>query len=356
MNERLKRAKGYARRATGIRCLPGTILLFAGLMLTGGAEAACRINLIGGIFFDPQEVLIDAGYITVLPSTPIGGLIKQISGGIHGKAFVAQCDLWGGKEISVFENPDRRVAVPGLANVYTTDVPGIGVRVMRSVSGGSPFFYPHSQSHSVKPGWLGIDGGSFIIDLVRTAEQIGTGRVAPTGTFTRFYYDGNSTSNPALTSKFSSNGNVVVKPTCEVDAGSRNIPVAFDNVPANRFNGPRTRGDNRDFSIKLLCQGGARETRVKIRIDATPDDSGYQGVLKLDNVQNRASGVGIEMVRRSGTSEVPFSLGDPLVVGFTQPTASTLELPLRARYIQTREGAVGPGVANGKATFTLQYD
>ena len=31
-------------------------------------------------------------------------------------------------------------------------------------------------------------------------------------------------------------------------------------------------------------------------------------------------------------------------------------LPLRARYVQTQAGTVGAGVANGQATFTIQYE
>ena len=80
------------------------------------------------------------------------------------------------------------------------------------------------------------------------------------------------------------------------------------------------------------------------------------GVLRLDAASNGATRIGIQLVRRDGATERELRFGQTINVGPTTPGTSVMALPLRARYVQTQAGAVGAGVANGQATFTVQYE
>lgn len=335
------------------RMLPAVAML-GGLLLAQQAAASCSLT---NSRFVPQDVQMDMGQIVILPSTPVGGVIKQLSVPITGRDSVASCDWSGGRSVGEYVNAPQRRAVPGFANVFETGVAGVGIRLFRD-SGTIQTYYPHSINFNGST-TISLTGGMFRIELIKTAAQTGSGTIAPNGRFSTYYFDGNGSARPVLTSTFRGSGTTVVSPTCDVQAGSRNIPVDFGSVPNSAFTGVGSRTANRDFEIRLDCQGSnlaEYQSKVGIRLDADADTANMPGVLKLSAVANSASRIGIELVRRDGASEREVRFGQSISVGTTIAGSSTLVLPLRARYVQTQAGTVGAGVANGQATFTLQYD
>ena len=337
----------------GRRVLPAVVVL-GGLLVAQQAVASCSLS---SASFVAQDVQMDMGQIVILPGTPVGGVIKQLSVPINGRDSVARCDRFGGRSVGEYVNAAQRRAVPGFANVYETGVAGVGIRLYRD-SGTIQTYYPHSITFAGNA-TISLTGGMFRIELIKTAAQTGSGTIAPNGRFSTYYFDGNGSSRPVLTSTFKGSGTTVVSPTCEVQAGSRNIPVDFGSVPNTAFTGVGSRAVNRDFEIRLDCQGSnlaEYQSKVGIRLDADPDSANLPGVLKLSAVANSASRIGIEVVRRDGSSEREVRFGQSITLGATTPGSSTLTLPLRARYVQTLAGTVGAGVANGQATFTIQYD
>lgn len=95
---------------------------------------------------------------------------------------------------------------------------------------------------------------------------------------------------------------------------------------------------------------------ISVRIDATQDKSMLPGVLAITPATDAASNVGIELVDALNGNEHKIVFGQAIVLGRTPVNASsTLQLPMRGRYIQTQTGKVGPGTANGTATFTIEY-
>ncbi|OCA59129.1 fimbrial protein, partial [Xylella fastidiosa subsp. pauca 11399] len=129
-------------------------------------------------------------------------------------------------------------------------------------------------------------------------------------------------------------GITIVTSTCQDDAGSKNITVNFGSVSSNTFKGLGSKGPESDFTINLRCQG-ADQAQIAVHIDGTQDSSRQTGELSI----NSASDV-----------------GQAITLGRTTINASsTLSLPMRARYIQTQTGKVGPGAAKGTATFTIEY-
>ncbi|WP_329892196.1 fimbrial protein [Stenotrophomonas sp. SMYL11] len=328
--------------------------MLGGVLLAQQASAACRIS---SSWFTAQDVTMDMGQIVILPSTPVGGVIKEISESITQRDRVASCDWSGGRSIGEYVNAAQKRPVPGFADTYETDVPGVGIKLFRD-SGSIQVYYPHQLSFGGGSS-VTLIGGRFRIQLIKTAAQTGSGVIAPNGRFTTYYFDGDGARKPVLTSTFRGSGTTVVSPTCEVQAGSRNIAVDFGSVPNTTFTGVGSKAVDRDFEIRLNCQGSnvaQYQSKIGIRLDADQDSSNMPGVLKLSAATNSATRIGIQMVQRDGSTEREVRFGQTVNVGTTTPGTSTMTLPLRARYVQTQAGTVGAGVANGQATFTIQYE
>jgi type 1 fimbria pilin len=252
----------------------------------------------------------------------------------------------------------QQAITTGIAYTYKTLVEGVGIRVYRD-SGEVQAYYPHTLSFDARVSSLNLSAGTFRVELIKTAAQTGSGSIAAAGRFTTYYMDGDGAAKPVLTSTFKGTGTTVVSPTCEVLAGSRNLVVDFGAVPASTFTGVGSRAVNRDFDIRLNCQGSnlaAYQSAIGIRLDAIQDSSNRAGVLRLTQGGNTATRIGIELVQRDGAAERALAFGTTVPLGTTVVGSSAFNLPLRARYIQTQAGAVGPGTANGAATFTITYD
>ncbi|HEL2958404.1 TPA: type 1 fimbrial protein [Stenotrophomonas maltophilia] len=326
-----------------------TLALLGGVLLAQQAQAACRL-----LTAIPTVLNFDLRQVVIRPSTPVGGTIISRNLPIRQQNFVSGCDPSGGAILEEYVHSAQKVPVPGFSDVYETEMPGVGVRVRRS---GSTFPIPTTI---IPPGQQPMPIGWeawYEVSLIKTSSRAGSGVAIPQGLFARRYYDGDGPNIRIVSLNFSSPV-TTVSSTCEVQAGSRNIAVGFGDVPRSSFTGVGSRAASRDFDIRLSCQGNAAagQAVVSLRLDADQDGSNMPGVLKLSAVADSATRIGIQLVQRDGGNEREIRFGQPVRIGTTGVGSSVLTLPLRARYVQTQAGTVGAGLANGQATFTLQYN
>ena len=317
------------------------------------AQASCALN--AGVFV-AQDVQMDMAQVVILPNVPVGGVIKELVVSINQRDNIARC-TGGGSANGRYINAAQQIPVPGFANVYATDVAGVGIRVYRD-SGTVQTYYPHTLVLAGTAS-VSLTAGTFRVELIKTAAVTGSGSIAPAGRFTTYYFDGDGPGKPELVSTFKGAGTTVVNPTCTVQAGSRNIVVDFGSVPASTFTGVGSHAPGRDFAINLDCQGSnvaEYQSEIGIRLDATQDSSNLPGVLPLTAGSGAAAGIAIELVQRKGAAEEQVQFAQSIDMGATVAGTNTLSLPLRARYIQTQAGRVTPGRADGTATFTIQYN
>ncbi|WP_313208073.1 fimbrial protein [Stenotrophomonas maltophilia] len=329
------------------------LALLGGALLAQHASAVCRIS---DKDYIAQDVSLDMGKVVILPSTPIGGVIAEKSVRLNNPFYAAACPLGGGSFIAEYVNARQRQEVSTLSNVYETDIAGVGIRVMHLSRVGKPDYYPFRGFFRLIALYFRDD--VMRVQLIKTGAHTGSGQIAPPGKFTTYYYDGDGPSRPFLTSSFSGSGTTIISPTCEVESGSRNIIVDFGDVAKTAFNGIGSRAADRDFQIRLKCSGKgdwADQIGISIRVDGERDVSGLPGVLRLSAAPDSAAGVGIQLVSFLQGIEQPVELGKSIYVDKLGQFDNYVTVPLRARYIQTRAGSVGVGIANGKATFTLEY-
>lgn len=202
---------------------------------------------------------------------------------------------------------------------------------------------------------MGVPASTVTIELMRTSATVGSGPIGYDGLFAGQVL--NDAKIRVVTLSLRNGGAIIKAPTCKVSAGNQNIAVNFGKVSSNAFSGVATTAANRDFNIELDCQSSdVANATVGVRVDALQDASNLPGVLPLTATADAASGIGIQMVRRTGQGEQPLHFGESVVLATGPMSPGTLVLPLSARYIQTRAGAVLPGKAGGSATFTIQYN
>ena len=110
----------------------------------------------------------------------------------------------------------------------------------------------------------------------------------------------------------------------------------------------------------MTCAGGEANTRLTAFITLTDATQATNRSSTLTLAQNsKARGVGIQVLRNN----VPVSFGpdsgslgnaNQWNAGQVAQGQNSLKIPLSARLVQTA-GSVTPGVAYGRATFTMSY-
>jgi type 1 fimbria pilin len=319
--------------------LPALALLFG----AQGAWAECRVtpgyiektvNMAMGRVVIPNDAAVGTIFKKQLFPLPLTGTTNKpwtCTGGGSVKGVMLQ-----------------GTAVPGYDHVYTTAVPGVGIRLSRYFSDTEVSYYPHDRSTTTDFGDFNA-ASRFQVELFKIATVTGNGPLAQ-GTYTQYYAVG-SDNRSVLTTYLLGEGITIITPSCTVDTGSRNISVQFGKVPQSNFKGKGTTTGDRNFNIKLNCRAGQNaQNTVYLRMDATKDPAGDDGVIRItQGGAGTATGVGIQVI---DGQKVPVKYGEEALVGPSKD--GDYVLPYTARYFQTGN-AVTPGRADGTATFTLEY-
>jgi len=239
--------------------------------------------------------------------------------------------------------------VPGYDHVFTTAVPGVGIRLSRYFDSTAVTYYPHVLTTPSDFGNFNA-AARFEVELFKIAPVTGNGPLSQ-GIYTRYYSPADGKS--VLTTILSGVGITIITPSCTVDAGSRNIPVQFGKVARSSFKGIGSTTGDRNFNIRLNCQAGQNaQNTVYLRMDAQQDPSTSQpGVLQITQggTDIVAGGVGIQVLDKNANA---VTFGDDARVGPSMD--GSYVLPYTARYFQTGN-TVTAGRADGVATFTLGY-
>jgi len=138
------------------------------------------------------------------------------------------------------------------------------------------------------------------------------------------------------------------------------------NVMRRGFNGKNSYTDSQDVVIPLInCVAGSypnnqgwnfyQNSNAHIRLEGVQGSKivdAAQGVLGLTQ-ESTAKGVAIQVLRKDGVT--PLALGRDVQIARLNGTSMNIEL--KARYIQTSDSAAGPepGKAEARAAFTVTY-
>ena len=241
------------------------------------------------------------------------------------------------------------LAASGVANVFQTDIPYLGLRIVeissfRAVTGSwSPWLTP-------APNFSGSLTPSYQASLVVIAPVTGNLSSSISGPVARDYI---SDSPSALVNARELHRIEISSFNTQVTGNSpctaSNVTVNLGNHAPTEFGGVGSTTAAIPFTIELRnCPAGMR--RIAYQVDpATAVVPGTGNSVVALSAGSMATGVGVQLLDGTGA---PLAVASQQTVG---DSGGSYSIALRARYYKTAATVTG-GSANSAMTFTITYN
>ncbi|GLQ49536.1 hypothetical protein GCM10010872_09850 [Dyella flava] len=250
----------------------------------------------------------------------------------------------------------------GIAYVYATNIPGIGIRVSypNPVSVDTLSWSGNNNSTINNPGpGEGIGTATLAtVEWIKTATTVGNGTISA-GTVGIVMF--NSVQIASINLIGATNIVSPTPPTCSVNANSTQT-VSLGAYTTTQFTGVGSMTPAKAFNVNFNCSGGTagQSTRVYITMTDATVPANRTNNLNLA-AGSTASGVAVRIRRNSGATDVLFGADSATIgnanqwqAGTVATGTNTFSVPLQASMIQT--GALATGSVSAKATFTVAYN
>lgn len=340
------------------------------VLVSGIVRADCTAN------FENLYPTFNMGSHFVPRDAPIGSVIGSANR-LYAHAFSGNIACSRGDTISTLANWPvvTGLTLPALyeeATVHKTNIPGVGMIVQTywfstagwEVVSGNPGFLPYSIRWMGAPVNLGSPA-QLLFTLVKTSNDIpvGTTQLVNSTSAVRLY-----SGRKTLFSTFVTGS--VTRSECSLSnssvGGKTYLDVSMGAVQRREFNGKDSYINSRSFTIPLTsCVEGTYPTNqpwnfyqnsnVHIKFEGAGSSQvidASRGIVGLTS-DSTAKGLAVQIMRKDGVT--PVRLNED--VSIATVTGTSMNIDLKARYIQTSESPLGPepGVANAKAAFTVTY-
>lgn len=293
----------------------------------------------GSADFDNNET-VQFNDVIVQRDAAVGTVIASSSGTLTGGYHYAadSCDMY-----AVMKYNGAKPS--SIADVYDTNIPGVGIRVKMSFNNGSGYasaapgtFLLHLQSGNysfyppsvelIKTG--SIESGSLSVEDVATLQP---------GT--------DVTAKSTVTWKMATPAKVT-QVACSITSGGT-LAFPMGNIEANEIMSPGISSSSEvSENIRLNCNSGAN---INVTLDGTKNpDMDDDSILALSNQGSAgvANGVGVQLL----FNNVPVKINS--LMNLKKSSGGDEQLSVIARYVKTKE-PVKPGIANATATINLIY-
>jgi len=291
------------------------------------------------------------GRVVVNPDLPVGSVIAT-------RNWTMSAGDGASYRCRGTSNFVAKVVAPGamdLGNkIYSTNVPGIGLRFSRggaTVNIVYPGNYISSTSRTTD---YSLEGSRFTLEVIKTAQLTGSGTIA-SGKYTSYDYQyGN---NPILETWLSANAITVVSPSCTVLAGN-NMNVDLGMIKRSDLKGRGSYAGGRQFNLQLQCSGGISATgyaNINTTFSGTlaSGTTASQGVLINEKTgSGAAQGVGVQVLKDGSPLEMnkKYSIGQ-----LRNNQTQYITLPYTARFYQYLQN-ISSGEVESHMVFNLTYD
>ena len=127
-------------------------LLTTGLGFTSLANAACAPTA----GFTTKIISMAVGRVVVRPSDEVGKILRKATFGIDPNNSTINCTRYSSGTVRADLTQSYPVSPLG-NNIYSTNIPGIGIRLYREAQNNSNFsgYYPYSRNISGGSSWGG---------------------------------------------------------------------------------------------------------------------------------------------------------------------------------------------------------
>ncbi|QER39839.1 fimbrial protein [Acinetobacter suaedae] len=336
------------------KLLLNSVLLTAGLGLYSEANAACTLSY----GFTTVDISMAVGRVVVRPSDTVGTILRKATFPINPNGSTLRCNSSSDR---IYADLTQNYPISTLGNsIYTTNIPGIGIRLYREAENATNFsgYYPYSRNLS--PGTTyNLAQGYFVVEIIKTAAQTGSGTLVP-GRYSSYYVTGHA-NRPFLTSTVYGNAITIASSSCEIQ-GNINKVVTLPTVTKSGFTGVGSTQGAQAFDLNILCNGGQNPTGyeeknlISLSFDYIQDGTNNQVLSNTAPAATRANGVGVQLLWNYQNKNQAIRKGDKLEIG-TIKSNDTLQfnIPLTAQYYQTAAN-VSAGTVRAMATVTIEYD
>ncbi|ERS01336.1 fimbrial protein [Acinetobacter sp. COS3] len=335
-------------------------LFTAGLGVHNEANAACAPT--SG--FTTKVISMAVGRVVVRPSDEVGKILRKATFSIDPNNSTINCTRYSTGTVRADLTQSYPVSSLG-NNIYSTNIPGIGIRLYREAQNNSNFsgYYPYSRNISGGSGWGGtnysLDTGYFVVEIVKTASQTGSGALVP-GQYSSYYLTSHP-NQPILTSFVYGNAITIASSSCELQ-GDINKVVTLPTVTKSGFSGVGSTQGAQRFDLNILCNGGQNPTGyeeknlISLSYDYIQDGSNNQVLSNIAPASTKANGVGVQLLWNYNNKNQVIKKGDKLELG-TVSSNNTVQynVPMTAQYYQTATN-VTAGTVRAMATVTIEYD
>lgn len=307
------------------------------MIFSFGGHTACSLPPLFFGYVSMQDILVQR-------DLPVGSVIASVTDEF--KSPVTDQKYICRDNISVQYLMSGEHYKTNFEDVYTTNIPGVGVKILASGFFMSQYITNPATIYTAK---LSL-GHFYPWSITMKFELIKTGDITP-GTFSSgkvaeiSSLNNNGVYQPYFNLYIS--GNLVVKQAaCNVTTSA--LTVNLDNILTTKFTSIGSTLGERRFIVGLDCDQGAR---INVSINGTTNkETNQPGVLA--SVQstdaNSATGVAIQIL----------SEGSPVVLNsnsfFKTANGNDDSLDFTARYYQTKK-EVTSGVVKSIATLTITY-
>lgn len=234
-----------------------------------------------------------------------------------------------------------------IANVYNTNIPGIGIRINFYASG---IYYNNPATVRAIAG-TGSDHTFGVRQTSAELVKIGpvTSGTLQTGVATSYYGDdGVDGSNIYIDS-----ATQVTSLACSLNTpNSMSFPLG--NIPASEFSNTSigtASTEKNTQNIQLSCDSGVN-VNVSLTGQQNPEttDASVLALSGSSSGSQVASGLGVQILYNS----TPLTLGQEINITKTTTSEEQVNIALTARYVQT-SNTVKAGQANATATLNITY-
>lgn len=328
-------------------------LFTAGLGIYSEVNAACTMTS-----YRPIDVSMAVGRVVVRPSDPVGAILRKATFP-YSDGSNYRCDFKGGTLLATLS---QNYPLSSLGNnIYTTNIPGIGIRLYRELSLGATEFsgyYPYTAALSSGSKFIGA--GFFIVEIIKISPQTGSGTLVP-GRYSNYYENSIGINRPLLTSTVYGNAITIASSSCEIQ-GNINKVVTLPTVTKSGFTGVGSTQGAQTFDMNILCNGGDNPTGyeeknlISLSFDYVQDGTNNQVMQNTAPASTKANGVGVQLLWNYNNKNQIIKKGDKLELG-TVNSNQTLQynVPMTAQYYQTATN-VTAGTVRAMATVTIEYD
>lgn len=329
-------------------------LFTAGLGFSTVSNAFCTLS--SG--FSTVDISMAVGRVVVRPSDAVGTILRKATFPINPNGSTLRCTSSSDR---IYADLTQNYPISSLGNsIYTTNIPGIGIRLYREAENATNFsgYYPYSRS--LTPGTTyNLAQGYFVVEIVKTASQTGSGTLVP-GRYSSYYVTGNA-SKPFLTSTVYGNAITIASSSCELQ-GNINKVVTLPTVTKSGFSGIGSTQGPQSFDLNILCNGGQNPTGyeeknlISLSFDYIQDGTNNQVLSNTAPASTKANGVGVQLLWNYDNKNQIIKKGDKLEIG-TVKSNETIQynVPMTAQYYQTAAN-VTAGTVRAMATVTIEYD